>query len=123
LSTKRGRPTSPGEGAKNAVALVRALQKSLGINDQALADAAGMHQSSVSRALGRDPPALTPSLKILCSYAENTMSPTDSQHYAEIARSRLAEVAVAAWDGTPVGLNNLVSILELLGRYREDRER
>ena len=102
------------------MAVVRAMQKSFGMNDQALADATGMHQSSVSRALGRNPPVLTPSLLKLCNYAESVVIPTGEVDFTAVARSRLAEVATAAWDGTPQGLNRLVSILQLLGQYRQD---
>jgi hypothetical protein len=96
------------------------MQKSFDMSDQALADATGMHQSSVSRALGRDPPVLTPSLIKLCNYAESVVLPSAGADFAALARSRLAEVATAAWDGTPQGLNRLVSILQLLGQYRGD---
>jgi hypothetical protein len=122
LSTRRGRPASPVEGAENAVAIVRALKKSFGLNDQALANATGMHQSSVSRALGREPPLLTPSLIRLCNYAKNAIAPSEGTDFAEAARSRLTEVATAAWDGTPQGLNRLISILQLLGQYRGGRD-
>jgi hypothetical protein len=104
------------------VAVVRAMQKSFEMNDQALADATGMHQSSVSRALGRDPPVLTPSLMKLCNYAESVVAPSAGADFTAVARSRLAEVASAAWDGTPQGLNRLVSILQLIGQYRGNRE-
>lgn len=102
------------------MAMVRAMQKSFDMNDQALADATGMHQSSVSRALSRDPPLLTPSLIKLCNYAKNVVVPSAGADFAAVARSRLTEVATAAWDGTPQGLNRLVSILQLLGQYRRN---
>lgn len=102
------------------MAVVRAMQKSLDMNDQTLADATGMHQSSVSRALSRDPPLLTPSLIKLCNYAKNIVIRDSGAEFAAAARSRLTEVATAAWDGTPQGLNRLVSILQLLGQYRQN---
>lgn len=122
MSTKRGRPTSPSEGAEKAVALIRALQNERQWTDRRLALAAGMQQSSVHRALGRKPPKLTPSLKQLCNYAENELS-VDQPAFGVLARSRLGEEAVAAWDGTPEGLDKLLGILKLLGEYRALRER
>lgn len=92
------------------------------MNDQQLADAAGMNQSSVSRALSRNPPTPTPSLRKLCNYAENTIGPTAGSGFSEAAKARLAEVATAAWDGTPQGLNRLVAILQLLGQYHSARD-
>jgi hypothetical protein len=32
----------------------------------------------------------------------------------------VTEVATGAWDGTPQGLNRLVSVLQVLGQYRLD---
>jgi transcriptional regulator with XRE-family HTH domain len=117
LSIKRGRPASPTEGARRAVAIVRDYKKSLKISDKQLADALGINQSSVSRALGRDPPILSPSLLKLCNYAKNNSLATSGSHFHKAAKSKLAEEVNAAWDGTPMGLNRLVAILQLLGQF------
>jgi transcriptional regulator with XRE-family HTH domain len=100
------------------VETVRAFKKSLDLSDQDLADALDIHQSSVSRALGRDPPILSPSLIMLCNYAESNSLATDARQFQKAAKSKLAEEANAAWDGTPAGLNRLVAILHLLGQFR-----
>lgn len=87
-----------------------------------LAIAAGMQQSSVHRALGRKPPTLTPSLQQLSNYAEKELA-INAPAFGDRARSKLAEEAAAAWDGTPQGLDKLLGILKLLGQFRTPPDR
>src|SRR3954463_14718351 len=71
LTRRQGRPPSPTEGAREAVDAIRSIQQRLALTEKALADRAGIDQSSVSRALNREPPAWTPSLQKIWHYAKN----------------------------------------------------
>jgi hypothetical protein len=96
----------------------------LRLSDDALGQAAGVHQSSVSRALGRKPPTFTPSLRKLCNYAENVIAPLEvTTDFEAAARSRLSESVADAWDGTPAGLNGLLAVLKALGQLRRDQQK
>lgn len=120
LARRPGRPESPTDGARQAVNTIRAVQRRLSITDEALAKRAGVDQSSVSRALRRDPPAWTPSLRKLWTYAENQAS--DAQPGAgEPGVDRIARAVRAAWDGTPEGMDLLLRLLALARELRRRR--
>lgn len=87
---------------------VRLFQTKERLTDAALAQICGVSQSSVSRALTRDPPVETPTLKIIYAYAITTDAGT-SLHSR--ARMELSTAAMRAWDGTPTGLADLRSLL------------
>ncbi len=109
-----GRPVSPEEGAVEAVALVVKLKNSLRLKDAALAELVGVNQSSVHRALNRRPPRLTPTLAELCNYAKKCLSNNAAEH-AESGREQLAKAAARVWDGSPEGLDKLLTFLRDLG--------
>jgi len=117
LATIRGRPPSRAEGAQEAVNKIRALQKALGLNDQALADRVRIAQTSVGRALNRKPPVWSPSLKRIWAYAENMGENSTADARKSAAARTLSDAALKAWDGTEEGLSRLVRILNLLGQY------
>lgn len=115
-STVRGRPASPFEGAAEAVENVRALKKHFGLSDEELAARIGVNQSSVNRALGRDPPRLTPTLRLICNYAE-ILARSERSDFTERGRAQLARAVGEVWDGTPRGLEKLLSLLRLLSDF------
>jgi hypothetical protein len=75
-----------------------------------------VNQSSVHRALERDPPRLTPTLRKICDYAENMLQ-ADAADFPRRGREQLARAVADVWDGTPRGLENLLSLLRLLGDF------
>lgn len=97
-----------------AVALVKCYQKSCRIRDKALGDLVGVNQSSVHRALNRNPPRLTPTLQKLCFYVKRATR-IDAGHRAESAKQQLATAVEGVWDGSPEGLNKLLVLLRDLG--------
>lgn len=109
-----GRPLSTEEGAVEAVAYVRSLQNKLEIKDSALGRLVGVNQSSVHRALSRKPPRLTPTLVKLCNYAKKRLSVDDAQQ-ADSGKEQLAKAVAGVWDGSPEGLNKLLTFLRDLG--------
>lgn len=108
-----GRPSSPLDGAIEAVASINELKKQLNISDDDLAERIGVVQSSVYRALNRRPPKLTPTLQKLCKYAKK-ISVGQSRDVRLDARSQLAAAAEGIWDGSPEGLNKLLALLRNL---------
>ena len=88
------------------------------LTESALAQLVGINQSSVSRALNRDPPTWTPSLRRIFSYAENLPSEAVTVDN-EVAREALARAAAGAWDGTSKGLHSLLRLLSVLREFRD----
>jgi hypothetical protein len=109
-----GRPVSPTEGAVEAVAWVEKLKDELNLHDSALAKLVKADQSSVHRALNRRPPRLTPTLAKLCNYAKNRLA-VDSSQEADSGKEQLAKAVSGVWDGSPEGLNKLLTFLRDLG--------
>lgn len=109
-----GRPVSPEEGAVEAVAFVVRFKESHNLRDAALAQLVGVNQSSVHRALNRRPPRLTPTLTELCNYAKRQLA-VDSIQQAASGREQLAKAVAGVWDGSPEGLNKLLTFLRDLG--------
>jgi hypothetical protein len=109
-----GRPISPTEGAVEAVACVETLKKRLKIPDSALARLVDVDQSSVHRALSRRPPRLTPTLLKLCDYAKKRLK-IDGGEQVDSAKDQLAKAVSGVWDGSPEGLNKLLTLLRDLG--------
>jgi transcriptional regulator with XRE-family HTH domain len=121
LSTTRGRPTSPTQGALEAVANVRDLKKTLGYSDKDIADKIGVNQSSVNRALGRVPLRWTPTLVKICNYAENVLEAKSGEDFQETGKARLADAVAEVWDGTPDSLDRLLRLLHLLAELQPRR--
>ncbi|MBH5371549.1 hypothetical protein [Bradyrhizobium glycinis] len=109
-----GRPISPEEGAVEAVALVKSFKRARKISDKALGDLIGVNQSSVHRALSRQPPRLTPTLQKLCDYAKKVMR-IEGGRQVQSAKQQLATAVEGVWDGSPEGLNRLLVLLRDLG--------
>lgn len=109
-----GRPVSPIEGAVEAVAWVERLKKELDLHDSALARLVRVDQSSVHRALSRRPPRLTPTLVKLCNYAKNRLAVDNSQQL-DSGKEQLSNAVSGVWDGSPEGLNKLLTFLRDLG--------
>lgn len=122
LTAKRGRPIGATEGARKAVKTIEAVRKQHRLSEQDLADRVCIAQSSVNRALKRDPPVWTPSLKKLFAYAKNN-SATSKVTDADAAALALSHAALAAWDGTEAGLRRLVRILQLLAQHQATQQR
>jgi hypothetical protein len=118
LSTTRGRPTSPTQGAREAVASVRDLKKTLGYSDKDIAGKIGVNQSSVNRALGRVPARWTPTLVKICNYAENVLQPKPGEDFQVSGKAKLADAVAEVWDGTPGSLDRLLALLHLLAELR-----
>ncbi len=109
-----GRPVSPEEGAVEAVAWVEKLKNELNLGDSALARLVSVDQSSVHRALSRRPPRLTPTLVKLCNYAKKRLA-VDSSQQIDNGKEPLAKAVSGVWDGSPEGLNKLLTFLRDLG--------
>jgi hypothetical protein len=109
-----GRPVSPMEGAVEAVACVKMLKNKLKISDSALARLVDVDQSSVHRSLSRRPPRLTPTLLKLCDYAKKHLK-IDGAEQVDSAKDQLAKAVSGVWDGSPEGLNKLLTLLRDLG--------
>jgi hypothetical protein len=97
---------------------IAALQNQLRLSDSELARRIGANQSSVHRALERDPPRLTPTLRKICNYAENILQ-ADATDFPRRGREQLARAVTDGWDGAPRGLENLLSLLQLLGDFSQ----
>lgn len=110
-----GRPRSPEKGAVEAVALVLKFKTAFQLSDAALADLVGVNQSSVHRALHQRSPRLTPTLAELCNYAKKRLGDDVAQH-ADRGREQLAKAVARVWDGSPEGLDKLLTLLRDLGR-------
>ena len=123
LTRNLGRPRSRIEGAREAVEAIRALQGRLNLTDEALATRVGVDQSSVSRALNREPPAWTPSLHKLWNYVETQMRSDGTGGAESSPLEMLSRAAFEAWDGTPDGLDRLVRLLAILRELRGRRTR
>jgi len=119
LSTTRGRPASPTQGAEEAVASIRSLKKMLALSDQELASRIGVNQSSINRALGHIPPKWTPTLVKICDYAKNTLEMRTGGDLKAKGKAKLAEAAAEMWDGTPNSLERLLSLMHLLAQLRK----
>jgi hypothetical protein len=109
-----GRPVSPIEGAVEAVAWVERLKNTLDLSDSALARLVRVDQSSVHRALSRRPPRLTPTLVKLCNYAKKCLA-VDSSQQIDSGKKQLSNAVSGVWDGSPEGLNKLLTFLRDLG--------
>lgn len=121
----RGRPSSPTEGAADAVDKINTLKKRLKMTDDVLAKLIGVNQTTVSRALGRREPAWTPSMRKLCEYAENMHLLAEGRigtAQGGKAEDTLKQAVLDAWDGTPEGLNSLVRVLVTLRDYRRPKK-
>lgn len=81
----------------------------------------GIDQSSVSRALSREPPAWTPSLRKLAEYVNNQDAAGSEAISPGAARDVLGRAALPAWDGTVRGLARLVRLLEALRELGPER--
>ncbi|WP_141688123.1 helix-turn-helix domain-containing protein [Bradyrhizobium paxllaeri] len=90
------------------------LKKKLNLHDTKLAELVGVDQSSVHRALNRKPPRLTPTLEKLCNYAKKRLS-VDGSQLADNGKEQLAKAVAGVWDGSPAGLNKLLTLLRDLG--------
>lgn len=121
LAAKRGRPVGASEGARRAVKAIEAVRKQQLLTEQDLADRVCIAQSSVNRALKRDPPVWTPSLRKLFAYAESS-STAPKAIGTDAAALALSRAALAAWDGTEAGLRRLVRILNLLARHQATQQ-
>ena len=117
----RGRPPSSTDGAAAAVNKIKSLKKRLKITDEALAEAIGVDQTSVTRALSRKVSAWTPSMQKLWKYAVNKFELAEEDGgpaFGELAEDTLRQAVLDAWDGTPDGLNSLVRVLATLRDFR-----
>lgn len=119
MSTTRGRPASPTQGAEEAVASIRSLKRTLAISDQELASRIGVNQSSINRALGRVPPKWTPTLVKICNYAKNMLEMQSGGDLEAKGKAKLADAAAEMWDGTPNSLERLLSLMHLLAQFRK----
>jgi len=84
------------------------------LRDTKLAELIDVDQSSVHRALNRKPPRLTPTLQKLCNYAKKRLA-VDGSRQADNGKEQLAKAVAGVWDGSPEGLNKLLTLLRDLG--------
>lgn len=117
------RPRSATAGAAEAVDVIVQLKKRMKLSDEAIAERIAVDQSSVCRALKRNPPAWTPTLQKLSHYAETLGAARSKSARAHSKRAPdvLAKAAFDAWDGTAPGLEWLVRLLRLVAESQKGK--
>jgi transcriptional regulator with XRE-family HTH domain len=119
MAGKRGRPASMREGAKEAVAIVLAAKRRLGLSEADLAVGAGIDQSTVNRLLRATDPTLTPALLQVLDYVKNALQSETLIGPARRSREReLSRAVVELWDGTEADANRLHRLLRLVREFR-----